>query len=184
MKHKGTQTLKTPRLTLRRFALSDAPAAYRNWCTDEAVTRFLTWPPHADETVTEAVVGDWVRSYADPAFYQWAIVPDDLGEPIGSISVVEADERIGSVSIGYCIGRRWWRQGVTTEAFRAVIRYLFDEVGADRIEARHDPENPNSGRVMRACGLTYEGTLRKAAVNNRGVRDICVYSILRDECQP
>jgi ribosomal-protein-alanine N-acetyltransferase len=34
---------------------------------------------------------------------------------------------------------------------------------------------------MRACGLTYEGTLRQAAANNQGVVDLCVYSILRSE---
>ena len=181
MEHKGTQTLKTPRLTLRQFASSDVPAAWRNWCADEAVTRYLTWPPHADETVTGEVIESWVRGYADPAFYQWAIELNDLREPIGSISVVEKDERTGSVSIGYCIGKRWWRQGITTEAFRAVIRYLFETVCAKRIEARHNVNNPNSGRVMRACGLTYEGTLRQAMVDNQGAADVCVYSILRSE---
>lgn len=33
------------------------------------------------------------------------------------------------------------------EALQAVIRFLSDEVGMQRIEARHDPRNPNSGVV-------------------------------------
>ena len=181
MEHKGTRIIETARLALRPFTVEDAPAAYRNWCAEEAVTRFLTWPPHTDPSVTEQVIADWVAGYADPAFYQWAIVLKSIGEPIGSISVVAQSERVNAVSIGYCIGGRWWRQGITTEAFRSVIPFFFEEVGADRIEARHDPDNPNSGRVMRACGLTYEGTLRQAATNNRGVTDLCVYSILRSE---
>ncbi|MBP1554861.1 MAG: GNAT family N-acetyltransferase [Oscillospiraceae bacterium] len=34
---------------------------------------------------------------------------------------------------------------------------------------------------MQRCGMTYEGTLRKAAMNNRGLVDMCLYSILREE---
>ena len=62
-----------------------------------------------------------------------------------------------------------------------MIAYLFEAVGVRRIEARHNVKNPNSGRVMRACGLTYEGTLRQAAADNQGIVDVCVYSILRSE---
>ena len=181
MEHKGTQVLETERLLLRPFRAEDAPAAYRNWCSEDAVTRYLTWPTHANERVTEALMADWAAGYADPAFYQWAIELKSIREPIGSISVVRTDEQVNAVSIGYCIGSCWWRQGITTEAFRAVIAYLFETVGADRIEARHNAENLNSGRVMRACGLTYEGTLRQAGVDNQGVVDVCVYSILRRE---
>ena len=181
MEHKGTQTLQTERLTLRRFRETDAAAAYRNWCSEDAVTRFLTWAAHADMSATEAVLADWVSRYADPAFYQWAIVLKSIGEPIGSISVVRQSDRVDALSIGYCIGSRWWGQGLTAEAFCAVIAFLFDAVGANRIEARHDPNNPNSGRVMQKCGLHYEGTLRQADVNNQGIVDLCVYSILRRE---
>ena len=181
MEHKGTKIIETERLMLRPFRVSDAPAAYRNWCSEDDVTRYLTWQTHADAGVTEALMADWAQRCADPAFYQWAIELKSIGEPIGSISVVRTDEKVNAVSIGYCIGSRWWRQGITTEAFRAVISFLFEMVCVNRIEARHNAENLNSGRVMRACGLTYEGTLRQAGVDNQGVVDVCVYSILRSE---
>ena len=46
LKHKGTVSLPTERLLLRRFALEDADAMYENWAKDAAVSRFLTWEPH------------------------------------------------------------------------------------------------------------------------------------------
>lgn len=49
------------------------------------------------------------------------------------------------------------------------------------MNARCDPENPNSGRVMQKCGLRYEGILRKADWNNRGIVVACMYAILREE---
>jgi len=105
----------------------------------------------------------------------------EINEPIGSISVVEKDEKLNIVQIGYCIGTKWWNQGIVTEVFSATIRFLFDEVKVNRIEARHDTNNPRSGRVMVKCGLKYEGTLRQAGFNNKGIVDVSVYSILASE---
>ncbi len=181
MDHKGTKTLETERLILRQFTLDDAEAMYRNWASDPEVTRFMTWPPHANVDVTRNKLQQWVEEYKDPSNYTWAICPKDLGEPIGSISVVALVEERDIVSIGYCIGRKWWHQGITSEAFEAVIRFMFDEVGVNRLEARHNVNNPNSGGVMKKCGLTYEGTLRQAATDNTGLMDLSVCSILRSE---
>ncbi|MDD7593088.1 MAG: GNAT family protein [Peptoniphilaceae bacterium] len=181
MEHKGTVSIETSRLLLRRFNEKDAEAAYKNWESDAKVTKYLRWQTYDDVHETERVIDEWIRSYHDLSFYQWAIELKEIGEPIGSISVVEQDECTNKVHIGYCIGSRWWHQGITTEAFKAIIPFLFNEVKADRIEAQHDPDNPHSGNVMKKCGLKYEGTLRKADWSNRGIVDACMYSLLREE---
>ena len=67
------------------------------------------------------------------------------------------------------------------EAGKEVVRYLFEEVGFNRIAATHAKNNPKSGRVMQKIGMTYEGILRKAGFCNQGVIDEVWYSILRDE---
>ena len=66
-------------------------------------------------------------------------------------------------------------------AFKAIIPFFFEEVGVNRIESQHDPNNPNSGKVMQKCGLKYEGTLRQADWNNKGIVDACMYSLLKSE---
>ena len=67
------------------------------------------------------------------------------------------------------------------EAAAAVLKFLFEEVGFNRIAADHDSNNPKSGRVMQKIGMTYEGTLRKAGFNNQGIIDDVWYSILKEE---
>ena len=181
MKHSGTQTIETKRLILRRFQLSDCEAVFNNWAHDKDVTHFLTWPAHKDLSVTKMIVSDWVEQYKNSDFYQWAIVLKDSNEPIGSISVVNTDERCEAVEIGYCIGKKWWHQGITTEAFKGIIPYLFETVEANRIVGCHDPINKHSGQVMLKCGLQYEGTMRQASINNQGIVDLAVYAILRSD---
>ncbi len=181
MHHQGTKILTTRRLLLRPFTADDGRAIYENWASDADVTTFLRWPAHADMAVTKEVLKSWIDGYMRPDFYQWAIVPTELGEPIGTISVMGMNEQADSVHVGYCIGQRWWRQGFVSEAFSAVIDFLFRQVGANRIESQHDPDNPGSGAVMRHCGLQFEGRLRKGDWSNRWIVDADLYSILRDE---
>ena len=181
MKHKGTVRLETDRLILRPFTPEDALPMFRNWASDKEVTRFLTWPTHKNVEVTGRVIADWCKGYEAPDYYQWAIELKEIKEPIGSIAAVKTDDRTESATIGYCIGRRWWRQGITSEALREVIRFFFEEVGMNCVNACHDPRNPNSGRVMRSCGMALEGTWRAGGINNQGVCDETWYSILRSE---
>lgn len=181
LKHTGTIELKTDRLTLRPFRMEDAQAMYDNWASDPEVTHFLTWPTHPNAKVSEMVLTDWVGHYGEQDYYAWAIVPRDLGQPIGSIAVVDHDDRVGKAHIGYCIGRSWWRKGIMPEALQAVMDHLFDAVGYQRLESRHDPRNPASGAVMRKCGMKYEATLRQSDWNNQGVCDACWYALLKDE---
>lgn len=182
MKNCGTQRIETDRLILRRYKIEDADAMYKNWASDSEVTKFLTWQPHSSVDVSRSIIEDWLKEYSDEKYYQWAIVLKDNGnEPIGGISVVHMNEDISMVHIGYCLGRAWWRRGIMSEALKAVTDFMFDTVEVNRVESRHDPMNPNSGKVMQKCGMKYEGTLRSADRNNQGICDACYYALLRSE---
>lgn len=182
MKNSGTQRIETDRLILRRYVIEDADAMYKNWASDSEVTKFLTWQPHSSVDVSRSIIENWLKEYSDKKYYQWAIVLKDNGnEPIGDISVGQMNEDISMVHIGYCLGRAWWRRGIMSEALKAVMDFMFDTVEVNRVESRHDPMNPNSGKVMQKCGMKYEGTLRSADRNNQGICDACYYALLRSE---
>ena len=181
MNHLGTQSLETKRLILRPFTEADAPAMFRNWASDPLVTEYLIWSAYTAESDVADYLRSVVKQYERADCYEWAIVLKELGEPVGSIGVVNLREMIEAAEIGYCIGRRWWRRGIVPEAVTAVMRFLFEQVGVNRIEAKHDVRNPASGTVMKKCGMTYEGTLRQGARYNQGLCDAALYSILKEE---
>lgn len=177
MEHEGTKRLETKRLILRKFRIEDADNMYKNWASDSEVTRFLTCPAHTSVDVTKMILNDWI-THDDDHQYMWAIALKENDEVIGNLSVVKIEEEVACLHIGYCISRKWWHQGITSEAFNVVIQFLFDEVHANRIEARHDVLNVNSGKVMKKCGLQYEGTLRQSALSQNGLADMAIYAIL------
>lgn len=178
MKHKGTVTLETERLILRRFTEDDTEAIFHNWAKKPEVTYFLRWPAHTDISVTQEFVTREIERYNNDNCYSWGIGLKSDNTLIGTIGAVGIREDLEIIQIGYCIGKVWWHKGYTSEALKRLIPFFFEEVGANRIESNHDPRNPNSGRVMRSAGLIYEGTLRGADYNNQGVCDASYYGIL------
>ena len=183
MRHLGTVRIETEKLILRPFVPEDADAMYNNWANDSKVTEFLTWPAHKSARESRQVLASWVENYKDKQYYQWAIELKDTDfGPIGSISVNnEIDPQIKMAEIGYCIGRRWWHTGITSRALKAVMDFLFDQVEVNKVQARHDLRNIYSGRVMKKCGMKYEGNLRQADRNNSGVCDAVYYGLLAEE---
>ena len=132
-------------------------------------------------SVSEYIINSWIPLYDKPDYYHWAIVLKEIGEPIGTIAAVEQRDDTKMVHIGYCIGQKWWRKGVTSEALKELIRFFFEEINVNRIESRHDPRNPNSGKVMMKHGLKYEGTMRQSDINNQGICDATYYALLAED---
>ncbi len=182
LNHKGTKIIETERLILRPYRNSDAETMFKNWASDREVAKYVTWSAHRSITETETVINKWLAEYNELSRYNWVIVLKEFGEPVGAIDVAHIYDNIGAAEIGYCLGRQWWNKGIMTEAFKAVIKYLFEDIGFLRIQAEHAVPNAASGRVMQKCGLTYEGTLRRFFRAASGeLLDISYYSILKEE---
>ena len=181
MNHKGTQTLETGRLILRRYTMADVHGTFANWCSDPEVARYTTWSAHADEGVTRALLEDWTSRYDRPDYYNWVMEMKATGEIIGNCSAVRINDDIDEVELGWCMSRREWGKGYMPEAAREITRYLFDEVGANRVCAKHDVENPKSGRVMQKIGMKFEGVRRQGFRGRRGIVDVACYAIVRSD---
>ena len=184
MNKTGTQRIESHRLILRRFTAEDAEDMFTNWASDPEVTKFLTWPTHTSANVSRQILSGWIARYEDGGFFNWAIEWKESGHVIGNISVTVLHEKTEAAEIGYCMGRAFWGQGIMPEALRAVMDYLFDTVGLNRIAASHDVRNPKSGRVMEKAGMKLEGVLRGAGKNNIGICDEVWHALLREDRTP
>ena len=180
--HKGTVSLDTPRLILRKFKEGDYEMVFNNYASDDKVTTFLTWPTHKDYSVSKTLVSSWSKSYGDIRNYNWAIVLKENMEVIGSISVVGIDEELDSMEIGYCLSSKYWNKGIMTEACQKVIEYLFKETNVNKIFAVHHLGNDASGKVLLKSHMTYEGTIKDCVFDRNHKLTTCKqYSIVRRE---
>ena len=185
MTHKGTVTLETERLVLRRFVIGDLEPIYYNCWSNPEVWKWTNYKPmHCVEdvlSIADMFTENWLGAYDRPNRYSWAIQLASSGEVIGRFFGMHPDDRINQIEAAYELGQKWWNQGIMTEAVKGVIDFFFNEVGFNRIYANHASENPASGRVMQKCGMTYEGTMRQACICNNGLFDKVNYAILAED---
>ena len=173
--------LETERLLLRKMRLEDAEAMFA-YASDPEVTRYVLWDTHRSIEDSESFLRQATAGYARGDFGGWGIVLKDDGAFVGTcgVDVGYAPEH-ARAELGYVLSREHWGRGLMPEAVRAVIRFGFDRMGLNRMEARCIAENTASARVMEKAGMTYEGTLREREFIKGAYRDMKLYSILRRE---
>jgi RimJ/RimL family protein N-acetyltransferase len=102
---------------------------------------------------------------------------------IGSIRLWVIDEDNRTAEIGYALHKDYWRQGLTSEAARALIRVGFETLGLHRIIAICDARNRGSWSVMRKLGMRREGRFRQDKQVKGAWRDTYSYALLAEEWQ-
>lgn len=178
LRHTGTVAIETIRLKLRRFTAEDTMDMFNNWASDPEVCKYLSWGPYTDPDICRKRVAYWTNSYSYYNSYVWAIELKQLKMVIGSISVELTNDSDKSCEVGYCLSRDFWSRGIMTEALRAVIHFLFFEVGYSQIFAKHDILNIPSGKVMQKAGMHFVRLEPKAGRRRDGsYYDCAVYVV-------
>jgi RimJ/RimL family protein N-acetyltransferase len=153
---------ETARLRLRRWHAEDLEP-YTRINADPEVMRFIAggMPKTPEECAADlAYVEDhWERH----GFGLWAAELKSSGELIGFVGLSEPTfipELIGTVEVGWRLGREHWNQGLATEGARAALDAGFSELDLAEIVSVIDPDNRASVRVAEKLGMTYGGPVR------------------------
>jgi len=86
------------------------------------------------------------------------------------------------VDFGYALARRWWRQGLMSEALTSRVQWALRQPVIYRVWATCDVDNLASARVLERVGIEREGIFRRWLVHpniSEGPRDCLCYSIVR-----
>lgn len=176
--------IETERLILRKFLPSDAADMFKNYCNSENVCRFMPWSPHENIEATKEYLQTVLNSYNDKESNRLdlAIVLKEIGQVVGSISISRVNLVDNNCDLGFCIGENFWGKGITSEAGKALIKFVFENTPIERIQARHIKENIGSGKVMEKIGMDYEGTFRHSVKFKDGnYVDMAYRSIIRED---
>ena len=176
--HKGTQTIRTQRLILRKITSDDLEMIY-NWMSDPEVTKYEDWIPHESVDYTRGFISWLTGDYKSEQTYCWGI---QLGEEIVGFTLVTGLNK-WSGSIAYYLKKDCWSKGYATEAVDAILNFMFLEVGVDRITAKHSIKNIASGKVLKRAGMRYRGHVKEFEyyTNKSEWHDCDFYAITKEQ---
>ena len=159
---------------------SDSEAMF-DYARREEVTRYLAWSPHKSKDYTRQYLEYISRHYAIGDFYDWGIIDKESLKLIGTCGFTRFNFQNDSAEIGYVLSPDFWGRGLAEEAAREVIRFGFEKLLLNRIEAKYLKGNEASRRVMEKLGMSFEGTYRGSMMIKGKYRDVSVCAILRSE---
>jgi ribosomal-protein-alanine N-acetyltransferase len=173
--------METDRLVLRALLMEDADFIYKEW-GDPVVTHYmrdeepLKSLEHAKEMLRPLQTPEKM-----PGFKWWGIELKSTGHLIGTCGYCRWDKNHHRAEIGYDMWPEYWGQGLMPEAIQALIRFGFETLELNRVEATTHTENQRSQRVLEKLGFQREGILREFYCRDAIYNDQVQFSLLKSE---
>lgn len=169
--------LRTKRLMLRKMQVSDLEKLFQVWSNPE-VTRFMNIDKFTDKKQAKEMIILFDKLSKENTAIRYSIIELESNEIIGSCGFNILDFENAKAEIGYEINKPFWGKGFAPEAITCLIRHAFNDLELNRIEAKVEPENFNSIKVLRKLNFGFEGTMRKVERSKGRFIDLNLYSLL------
>ncbi|MEH7107476.1 GNAT family N-acetyltransferase [Bacillus sp. JJ1764] len=169
--------LNTERLFLRKMKTSDAASLYKIW-SDPEVTKYMNINSFTDKSQAKDMIDLLDKLSQENKAVRYSIIEKKTNKIIGSCGYNSLDFINSKVEIGYDISKSYWGNGYAPEAILSLVDYAFNSLNINRIEAKVEPENINSIKVLQKLNFTLEGTMRKCEKSKGTFIDLSIYSKL------
>lgn len=156
--------LTTKRLILRDLRMSDIESITKN-VNNLKISRYLLVVPYPYTTKDAKCFIDKCKKDAKAKpreKYELGIELKSEKKIIGMIGLGKVDKFQGTANIGYWIGENYWRQGITSEALKEVLKFVFNKLKLRRVEASVFKENKASANLLKKFKFKLEGIGRKS----------------------
>lgn len=174
------ECLQTARLILRPPRTGDAPALFESYTRDPEVTRHLVWKPHQTVSDAERFIRICIEAWKDEIRTPYVLALHERQDsPIGMLDARDTDT---ALEFGFVLARKYWGQGLMTEALRMATRTALECERIYRVCASCDVDNIASQRVLEKSGYLREGRLARYTVHpslSHEPRDCFIYARCR-----
>ena len=146
-------TITTPRLRLRAFTQDDAGPLQRIMGESRVLDYFPNQDPPSRQRIEKLISGQ-LAHWEKHGYGWWAVGLGADPELIGWAGLQYLPDT-NETEVAYLLDKRYWGQGLATEAARAGVAFGFEELGMACIVGITHPDNIASQRVLEKAGLHF-----------------------------
>ena len=173
-----SQELLTSRLILRNFKTDDTKDIMKILKHKEVAATTLMLPHPCNIKEANMITDNYLNEQNHQIAMHWAITLKNVGKLMGSIRLVP-NTKFNSAEMGFWIGKEFWRNGYTLEAASEVIKFGFEELKLNRIEAHSMVENKSSIKLLEKLGFGQEGYHPDLVIKWDEYKDVMTFGLLR-----
>ena len=175
--------LGTARLVLREITLNDVEFYFRHFNNEKVVEGCCFPGPKTLEAAKEELELYCINPFRDNRGIRWGITRKGSNELIGTLGYYDWNKTARRAEIGYDLDPAHLGRGIMTEALGTVLKFGFEQMRLNRIQAIIDSENTRSLKLVRKLGFKKEGFLRQRSHFKGQFRDDVCFSLLKNEWQ-
>lgn len=175
----GLPTIKTSRLILKPFQLSDSKAVQLLAGDIKVAATTATIPHPYEEIDAESWIKTHLEKWTERKSLTLSIRLKETEKLIGAIELI-LNLQHKRAELAYWIGVPFWNKGYCTEASKAIVSYGFDQLDLQKVTAHHMLKNPASGKVMEKLGMKKEGIFEKHFIRFGEFQDMVAYGLLKE----
>ncbi len=158
--------------------MADSNSLFNIW-SDPDVTKFMNITNFTHEEQAKEMI-DFINQLAmEHKAIRLTIIEKESNEIIGSCGFNSFDVENATAEIGYDLAKAYWGNGYAPECISALVDYAFTTLNINKIEAKVEPGNINSIKVVEKLHFTFEGTRQEYDESKDSFYDINVYSLLK-----
>jgi [ribosomal protein S5]-alanine N-acetyltransferase len=174
--------LETSRLKMRKLSRFDAQAIFevRN---DYQVTKYNIVDAYTNIEQARNLIRNIQSEYVERKTIRWGITVKPNDKIVGMVGFNYWDRNDHRAAIGFDLRQDHWRKSFMTEAVREVIRFGFQNMGLNRIEADASIYNVGSVMLLQNIGFTQEGIQREQYYEDGNYHDLVLFALLKREWQ-
>ena len=150
--------IETNRLLLREILPTDVDSLFE-LDNDPEVHRFLGNNPIQTKEQAAEMIAFIRQQYIDNGIGRWAVIDKQTNSFLGwaglKLITEQTNNHINYLDVGYRLIKKYWGQGIATEAARASLAYAFNELQAPAVYAITDSNNTASHHVLLKVGLHF-----------------------------
>lgn len=172
--------LETERFILRKGTVDDRNDLFELYA-NENVVKYL--PLNLFKSVEDAMVEiNWYEKiFKEQMGLRWVIEEAKSKKVIGTCGYLNYEKEHNRIEIGYDLNPAYWGQGIMQETLGKIIHFAFRSMEINKIEAKVEPENKASIRLLEKLNFCKEGVLRQHEFEKGKYVDLVLFSILKSE---
>ncbi|MBU3209490.1 GNAT family N-acetyltransferase [Clostridium algidicarnis] len=171
-------TLESEKLIYREINSKDVEDIFKIY-NDPEVAKYDWYNPIATKDNALSIINRYRNEFQGKEEITWGVARKNDNKIIGYCCLGDFDDDSRRSEIGYGFNRHEWSKGYATEAIKTLVKFGFEVMGLNRIEAIVTLGNAGSVKALKKANFTQEGIVRERTLMKGEFVDDVILSIIK-----
>jgi ribosomal-protein-alanine N-acetyltransferase len=170
--------LESENLIFREVNLEDVEEVFKIY-SDPEVAKYDWYRPIITREDALSIINRYKREFGDKEEITWGVARKKDNKIIGYCCFGNFNDESRRSEIGYGFNRDEWNKGYATEAIKVLVKFGFEVMDFNRIEATVTLGNDASVRALKKANFLQEGIVRERSIMKGKFEDDVILAIIK-----